>query len=228
MIEVLKYTEEPLSFMGKVASICWHSKPSEQIGIDCMKSNHGRVMEYADVVLSISGYSDRMIRELYTQIIGVSRLQSSTRYISYKNMEFYTPATIGLDKKALEAYERCMDEIKDTYGELLSYGIPKEDIANILPLGMKSEVVLKINLRAIMHLFELRTCARVLCEFRNFMDELDTILYNLDDEWEFIMENFMYTKCIKQGFCNEKKGCGFDKTDDFKEMHELYREFISS
>lgn len=44
-------TDEPVSLMGQCASICWgvdtsnHEKNFKR-GINCLKSGHGRVMEY--------------------------------------------------------------------------------------------------------------------------------------------------------------------------------------
>ena len=64
MIRVLNYTKNPLTLMGECASYCWNSKPSAKIGADCIESDHGRVLEYADVTVEISGYSARCIREI--------------------------------------------------------------------------------------------------------------------------------------------------------------------
>jgi len=42
LIKVMRYSPNPLSLMGEVASTCWNSTPSPQIGIDCIEANHGR------------------------------------------------------------------------------------------------------------------------------------------------------------------------------------------
>lgn len=208
MIKIIKYTDNPLTSMGEVASICWDSTPRKEIGIDCIESGHGRVLEYVDVILSIENYSARMIRELYTTMAGVSKLQSSTRYINYDNFNYYTPPKIESEKEAFSIYNNCMDTIKESYNKLIEIGIPKEDIANILPLGMMTKVVLKINLRALLHLFEIRTCTRTYIEYRKFMKELKSTLKQLDYEWAYIINNFAKTKCEIMGYCTEKKGCG--------------------
>jgi len=51
-----------------------------------------------------------------------------------------------------------MKTIQNAYKQLEELNIPKEDIANILPLGMESKMVLKINARAILHMAEVRLC----------------------------------------------------------------------
>jgi thymidylate synthase (FAD) len=196
--------------MGEVASSCWNSTPSPQIGIDCIESGHGRVLEYADVTIEISGYSARCIREIYTHIAGTSRLQSSTRYINYGEFNYIIPDSIKNNREALSKYNYLMANISQSYKILQDLNIPKEDIANILPLGMESKMVLKINARAILHMAELRLCNRAYWEFRNFMKELLDVLSGLNDEWAKIV-SYAKPKCEVYGKCTEKNPCSKNK-----------------
>jgi len=207
LIKVIDYTQNPLSLMGECASYCWDSKPSPQIGVDCIESNHGRVLEYADVTLQISGYSAKVIREIYTHIIGTSRLQASTRYIKYGEFDYITPESISKNIIALSVYQRIMLSIQNSYKELESLDIPKEDIANILPLAMESKIVLKINARAILHMVEVRECNRAYWEFRKFVKDLKSVVGSLNSEWETII-SYAKVKCEILGYCNEKNSCG--------------------
>jgi len=206
-IKVIDYTKNPLSLMGECASYCWDSIPSSQIGIDCIESNHGRVLEYADVTLQISGYSARVIREIYTHISGTSRLQASTRYIKYGKFDYIIPDSIDKNISAYETYTDVMFIIQKAYKKLEDLGIPKEDIANILPLGMESKMVLKINARAILHMVEVRECTRAYWEFRKFIKELKSVVGDLDSEWLKII-SYAKVKCELLGYCNEKNSCG--------------------
>ena len=207
MIKVIDYTKNPLSLMGECASFCWDSKPSAQIGIDCIDSGHGRVLEFADITLEISGYSARVIREIYTHIAGTSRLQASTRYIKYGEFDYITPNSIAKNLEANAIYENIMFFIQNAYKKLEDLGIPKEDIANVLPLGMESKMVLKINARAVLHMAEVRECTRAYWEFRKFMKELEGAISVLDNEWLKII-SYAKPKCEVYGFCNEKNSCG--------------------
>lgn len=207
MIKIINYTKNPLSLMGEVASTCWNSKSSPQIGIDCIESGHGRILEYPDVIVSISEYSARTIRQIYTHIIGISRVQESTRYVGYNNFNYIVPESIYKNKLALKKYLKCMQTIKESYIGLKELKIPKEDIANILPLGMTSKIVLKINARAILHMAEIRLCNRAYWEIRRFMEELLGVISRLDDEWLKIV-SYAKPKCEILGYCNEKNSCG--------------------
>ena len=64
-----------------MAGICWNA-PVDDAGknvkraVDCIMAEHGRVQEYVDVIMAISGISCRLGRELYTHIGGApTRLQ---------------------------------------------------------------------------------------------------------------------------------------------------------
>lgn len=208
MIKILAYTNQPLTLMGEVASVCWDSKPSRKIAESCLKSGHDRVSEYADVTLEIDGYSSRTIRELYTHISGVSRLQKSTRYVNEGEFTYFTPQSISDNADALEQYDNIMNEISKCYKMLENQGIPKQDIANILPLGCHTKIVLKINIRALIHMSNLRLCQRALKEYRDLMQEMLREIGNLNEEYEYIVKNYCVPKCIKDGFCREEHCCG--------------------
>lgn len=212
MIKVLKYTDKPLSFMGEVAGECYgqdNPKRFKNISKRCLEEEHGRVSEFADVTIKISGYSAKVIRELYTHIIGTSRLSSSTRYIDYsKSFNYITPKTINNDiKKSL--WDNTMKDIKNSIITLKELGVPTEDATNLLPLAYEQSMILKINIRALIHMFHVRACTCAYWEYRNLMNELKEVLSNLDEEWKFISDNYFVPKCIARGYCLEKtRHCG--------------------
>ena len=105
-------------------------------------------------------------------------------------------------------YEDCIANIMETYSKLLDLGVKKEDVANLLPLGSHTKVVLKINLRALIKLFHLRLCTRAYIEFRQLMLELKEQLRPLSKEWELLCNEMFVPKCINMGYCDEKYSCG--------------------
>ena len=208
MIKVLNATKNPIQFIGKVAGCCYGSKDEPQAnykrGLKCIKDGHGRAMEFVDVTLEIDEVSARMIRELGRHVIGTSYLQASTRYITYDNFDYYTPKNLKDDKE----YHITMQNILASYQSLVEKGMPKEDVANLLPLGMNTKIVLKINYRALLHMAEVRMCERAYVEFRDFMKELIKTISEIDEEWATLM-TFMKPKCKT---CTEKENCPRLKT----------------
>lgn len=211
MITILPYTtKEPLQMIGYCAGICWNSDvsdPGKNISraLDCINSGHTRTAEFPDVYCIIEGYSARCIRELYTHIVGTTRLQESTRYVNCDSFDYYDP-TKGNDRQTL-VYNQTMTTIRQAYKELIDAGMSKEDAANILPLGMSTKIVWKINLRALIHFMNERLCNRAYKEIRALSNELKSALIDYSTEWAQIANAYFYPKCIADGKCKEKKPC---------------------
>lgn len=212
MIKIKQFTKNPLTTMGEMAGYCYDTtnpKAFKRIGMACMKEGHHRVTEFADVTMEISGYSAKVVRELYCHIIGTSRLQASTRYIDYsEQFRYITPPSIN-NKDKLEVWENCMYDIQQSILKLKELGVPTEDYTNLLPLAYSTKMVLKINVRALIHMFNMRSCTLAYHEFRELMKEMKRELENLDEEWKWISDNFFVPKCVRDGFCIEsKRHCG--------------------
>lgn len=93
--------------------------------------------------------------------------------------------------------------------DLKELEIPNEDLTNLLPLAYDTTMVLKINLRALIHMFHVRACTCAYWEYREFMKELKDLLGGLDEEWKFIADNYFVPKCVAIGYCTEKtRHCG--------------------
>lgn len=215
MIKILEYTtKQPLEMIGRMAGICWHSpvddyKKNVARAIECIASGHGRVEEFPDVYISITGYSARCLRELYTHIGGSpTRLQSSTRYVNCSNFEYYNPATSYNNEELLAIYEDAMKTSAEFYDKLLKAGMSKEDAANVLPLGMHSEMVWKVNLRTLINFFNQRLCKRAYKEIRLLTVELANALADYSPEWRTICKELFVPKCKVVGYCIEGKSCG--------------------
>lgn len=211
-------TKNPLQVIGERAGICWGGDTSDKDknikrAVDCIISGHGRVLEYVSIEFVVEDISARAVRELYTHIGGSpTRLQASTRYITYDNFNYYTP-TENPELKKL--YEEAMLSASRYHDKLLEAGMSKEDAANLLPLGMATTVVMKTNLRMIENLMNQRLCSRAYKEMRLFAKELGKALFDIDNEWEQIVKNLFVAKCLKQGFCSETKSCGMTMVRKF-------------
>ena len=239
-------TRNPLCLIGLAAGTCWGANTEDQAknrarGWDCIKSRHGRTWEYPDIYMVLDHYSARVIREFYTHIGGApTRLQSSTRYIDYKNFEYVTPPKIknfDLNKipnmtcaSPQEIYDSVMEHVCQALETLEYYGIPREDSAMILPLAMTTKVVVKVNLRELIQIFNQRLCTRAYWEFRELMNDIKNALVEYGDaywnylpgfinEWGLIAKHLFVPKCIAEGVCYEKYSCGRAPKAEQKEFN---------
>lgn len=215
MITILpETTKNPITLIGERAGICWGTditSPAKNFkrGIECLDANHGRTLEFVNIETVIEDYSARVIREWYTHIGGApTRLQASTRYVNYGEFDYYTPASIQDNEHAKIQYDECMKEIQKAYANLQRLHVPKEDIANILPLGMMTKIMDKRNLRNLIDMAHQRMCTRAYAEYRDLFDELCDALANYSNEWAFIVAKYFVPKCEVTGFCTETYSCG--------------------
>ena len=205
-VEILRYTERPLDEIGEMASTCYDTKFKDdehamRIGKHCINSGHGRNLEFARIIIKVT-CSARVGRELYTHIAGApTRLQASTRYITYDNFNYFTPEFD--DPKIEEEYHKVMGVIRDFYKTMKDNGIENDRTGYILPLAMETTIVLSTNARMLENMFNQRLCYRALDEFRQLMRMLKKEIGQLDDQWKWISDKLFVPKCVKEGVCHE-------------------------
>ena len=221
MIKIIDITKSPLNHIGEVAGTCWNANIENKDAnikraINCIESGHGRVIEYVEVQLVIENYSARVMREIYTHIAGASRLQASTRYIDYESEQFpyYIPTSLNT-RESTDIYCKAMQNTAESLKTLQKLGVSRQDCANLLPLGMQSKMVWKMNLRGLQNFFNKRLCKRALPEIQAFCNELKEKLSIVDEEWKWICEKLFVPQCELYKFmnpsicfCSEAKGCG--------------------
>lgn len=207
-------TKSPITLIGMEAGLCWgadttNNEKNYKRGKSCLKSGHMRTAEFPQVFMTIEGYSARVIREFYTHIAGgPTRLQESTRYVNYNDFDYIIPHTIEKNKDTEFIYIETMKKIQNAASALEVLGIPREDIANLLPLGMTTKVVARTNARHLIDMSHVRECARAYWEMRELIRDLKKALSEYSPEWKEIVDTYFMPKCEFYGFCNEEHSCG--------------------
>lgn len=209
-------TKNPITLMGSRAGCCWNANITDdeknyRRGLDCIKSGHGRVMEYVNVEMIIDGYSARTIREWYTHIVGASRLQASTRYIDYSKGEgfgYVTPPSFKKNENVEYEWHELMAYINDRIRFFIEHGVPVEDATMLLPLAYCTKMVDKRSLRSLIEMSRVRMCSRAYWEYRELFKDICNALREYSDEWKWIVDNLFHAKCDEVGYCTESKSCG--------------------
>ena len=204
---------DPITQMGRYAGVCYNSDTSideknYKRGLECLETNHGRVLEIPQIYMFLGGYSAKVIREFYTHIGGMpTRLQSSTRYINYHNFNYITPLSIINNEEACKIYDCVMENIIAAYSKLKELGISNEDAAGILPLNMTTNVVVRTNLRNLIDMSHQRMCSRAYWEYRELMNDICDALSSYSAEWKEIVDKYFVPKCEYLGYCPESNSC---------------------
>ena len=207
--------KNPLSLIGERAGVCWNADISDdekniKRGISCIEAGHGRTMEFVDVHMIIDGFSARVMREYYRHVGGLTPyLQASTRYIDYKDFDVIRPASIERNKEALVEFNMTVKNLRKSLEALKTLGVPNEDVANLLPLGMATKCIEKRNLRNLVDMSHVRKCTRAYHEYRlELFPAIENALKDYSDQWAWIIDNLFKPKCEVYGYCDEKNSCG--------------------
>ena len=90
--------------------------------------------------------------------------QSSTRYVNFQKKGYEVIEPLWVTRKLYKSqYQEIYKEWRDsiirsfqTYSALLDYGIPPEYARGVLPIDLKTELVMTANLREWRHIIQLR------------------------------------------------------------------------
>ena len=129
-------------------------KPAEYYIALAKQTGHLSVLEHASFTFSVKGISRACSHQLVRHRIA-SYSQQSQRTVDPTQEEWYiTPESIA--KTDLFAWQLAMSKIKEYYSKLQSLGIPNEDARYLLPNATKTNIVITMNARELLHFFELR------------------------------------------------------------------------
>ena len=94
--------------------------------------------------------------------------QQSQRYVAYvEEPTFIVPPVIASDPVRREAFLDSCRAAFDAYRALLDSGVAAEDARYVLPNAMETKIVVTMNVRELLHFFELRCCKRAQWEIRD-------------------------------------------------------------
>lgn len=124
------------------------------------QSGHDSVLEHVN--LTIKFITNRGVTHELVRHRIASYSQKSTRYVNYtkKEMQFIKPHWLDQQPVAANLWLGQMNEIEDTYVNLIAMGLKPEDARGVLPNDLETEIVMTANLREWKHVLELRTSLR--------------------------------------------------------------------
>jgi len=210
-VELLAYTPNPeelcalsaaTSFREKGASLR-KEKMNPEKARDIIKKvtsfGHHSVIEHAAFTFSLEGVSRSLTHQLVRHRIA-SYTQQSQRYvkITTDNDEWYViPPTFDTEKR--EKFKERMKIISGWYQETIEQGVPGEDARFYLPNATKTNIVVTMNARELIHFFKLRCCNRCQWELREVATEM---LKQAKRVAPVIFEK-AGPSCVSLGFCPE-------------------------
>lgn len=132
-----------------------------------IESGHTSTLEHASYTFAIDGVSRTLTHQLVRHRLA-SYNQQSQRYVRYDaEPVFIEPPSVAADPAAHELFASASAAAFEAYGKLLDAGVPAEDARYLLPNAMETKIVVTMNVRELLHFFELRCCKRAQWEIRD-------------------------------------------------------------
>lgn len=182
-VRLLTHTLDSKNVIATAAKLCYsgsnigqlQNKISENDQSEFLKKlidmNHYSPIEHASFTFAIEGVSRALLAQITRHRIASFSVKSQ-RYVDYsKNGEFeyiVPPSISKLGDEAVEEYKNQMKQINKWYkqwNEVLGED-KKEDARFVLPNAAETKMLMTVNVRELMHIFNLRCCNRAQWEVR--------------------------------------------------------------
>ena len=125
------------------------------------KRGHESVLEHFNITVRFicnRGFTHELVRHRLA-----SFSQESTRYCNYTKDKFgneitvIKPAELVEGTKEYEIWENAMKNAEKSYMDMMANGSKPENARGVLPIDIKTEIVITTNLREWKHILTLRT-----------------------------------------------------------------------
>jgi thymidylate synthase (FAD) len=137
-----------------------------------MRSGHFSALEHASYTFAIDGVSRALTHQLVRHRIA-SFNQQSQRYVAMSgDPEVVTPPSIAQDAELTTLFNTAIDATYNTYQALLDAGVEAEDARYVLPNASVTKIVTTMNIRELLHFFEVRCCRRAQWEIQELASKM--------------------------------------------------------
>ena len=177
-VELLYHTPDPERAIATAARLCYapvgaaelmETMPEERVQSvlsTIMGSGHFSTLEHASYTFAVDGVSRALTHQLVRHRIA-SFNQQSQRYVRFSDgVATVKPESVAASEEASAVFDRAIDAAVEAYGKLLEAGVPAEDARYLLPNAAETKIVITMNVRELLHFFELRCCNRAQWEIR--------------------------------------------------------------
>lgn len=143
---------------------------------------HESVIEHSAMIVEFNNVSRGFTHELVRHRLA-SFTQESTRYVDESNFKVVIPPDKDPNEKLVSlklpngwdwgfSFQDWMNLNEQMYRKLRKEGWPTEDARQVLPIGIKAQIVMTANFREWRHVFELRCSSKAHWEIRRVMVNL--------------------------------------------------------
>lgn len=250
-VTLIAYTPQPEKVVSASAKLCYSDTGCKTLmeGLTEEKTKsfvemlsnigHQSPIEHAVFTFAIEGVSRTLLAQITRHRIASFSVQSQ-RYVKKSNFVYVTPPAIADDPKALEIFNKSMQNSFDDYNaladmlqeryynEYINDGMSEktaksksekkaiEDARFVLPNACETKMVVTMNARSLMNFFSLRCCNRAQWEIKDVADKMLKLCVRVAPT----LFKDAGPSCVANGKCPEgKMSCG-----KYSQVLEYYKE----
>lgn len=140
-----------------------------------VNEEHLTLLEHVSFTFEIDGISRACLAQLTRHRIATFSVQSQ-RYVKQNNRTVVIPDSIKNNQFALSIFEHLIEYCFKAYTKLLEAGILPEDARFVLPMAICTDLIMTMNLRSLLHLFELRCNDKAQWEIKSLCEQIREIV----------------------------------------------------
>ena len=178
-VELLYHTPDPERAIATAARLCYapvgaselmETMPEDKVRSvlrTVISSGHLSTLEHASYTFAVDGVSRALTHQLVRHRLA-SYNQQSQRYVKFTDgLEVVKPESVTKDPEVEAVFDQAIEAAVSAYQKLLDAGVPAEDARYLLPNAAESKIVITMNVRELLHFFNLRCCNRAQWEIRD-------------------------------------------------------------
>lgn len=242
-VTLITHTPNPEKVVAAAAKLCYSNADSIETLMEGLTDEavskfikhlsnmgHQSPSEHASFTFGVEGVSRTLLAQLTRHRLASYSVQSQ-RYVSMNGLGYVEPPSIKDDTEldvlfteAMTLQNRVYDVLQKKLSEKhVENGMDKsaadkaanEDARFVLPNAATTRMIVTMNARSLLHLFELRCCNRAQWEIRELAEEMLKLVYPVAPN---LFAN-AGPSCVAEGKCPEgSMSCGM-----CKQMKEKYQ-----
>lgn len=126
----------------------------------------GSSWEFVDYVFLITGVTRAFTHQLVRHRVGTSFAQQAQRVVNMEDFAYLSSGDCAEGTELHPYYAKVMDGIQIGYKDLMDRGVRAQDARGVLPTNIHTNILFKVNLRALAGIMDVRQCVRAQGEFQ--------------------------------------------------------------
>jgi len=148
-------------------------------------------LEFVDYIFLIKGVTRAFTHQLVRSRVGTSFAQESMRVA---NKSGQASARIQSEKPQ---FKTAVEVSFACYESMIEEGVATEDARGVLPINTLTNIMMKINLRALSSMMNSRLCVRTAKEYRTVAEDIRDLVLNIHPWAEPVLRPY----CAHHGVC---------------------------